>query len=244
MNNANQQNGLISAFQHIAAKKWTFLVMFIMVFVITISICSVTGFIPNPITATSTAPSLVASAAEAAPVVTLTTSPVVVSATDSGAAAPNNGQANMSGDLPVAVKIPTIGVDVTVSNPTTFDVDVLDNYLLKGAARYPSSATLSQNGTVILFGHSSYLPIVNNKAFKTFDGIQNLKAGDQIEVDSATTKYVYSVQTVEKKDSTSDGIALSSTGHELVLATCDSFTKKTDRFVVTSTLVGSYPLGS
>jgi sortase (surface protein transpeptidase) len=55
---------------------------------------------------------------------------------------------------------------------------------------------------------------------------------------------VYAVDSVQQMSATSDAIPLTSTGYTLTLATCDSFGKKTDRFVVTATLVGSYALGS
>jgi sortase (surface protein transpeptidase) len=60
-----------------------------------------------------------------------------------------------------------------------------------------------------------------------------------------TKEYVYAVTSVQQESAASnDSIPLTTTGHTLTLATCDSFGKKTDRFVVTSTLVGSYALGT
>jgi LPXTG-site transpeptidase (sortase) family protein len=238
MNNTHTQNGPVSVFQRISTRKYSFLAVFILVGLVTVSICSATGFIPNPPAAASSTPATTTTE----PMLTLGTSPLIASADTSGAIPAN--LVNMAGELPTQIKIASIGLSTTVSNPDTTDVEALDSYLLKGAARYPSSATLGQEGNMILFGHSSYLPIVNNKAFKSFNGIQNLKAGDQIEVYSAQHKFVYAVQTVQKMDANSDGIALTNKGYTLTLATCDSFTKKTDRFVVTATLVGSYPLGS
>lgn len=142
-------------------------------------------------------------------------------------------------ELPTKVEIPAISLSQPVSNPTSLNVEVLDRALLAGPARYPSSSKLGEAGTVIIFGHSSYLPIVNNKAYKAFDGIQKLKAGDQIMVTGTAHTYVYAVQTVEKKNATEDAIPLSTDGSTLVLATCDSFGQKTDRFIVTATLVGT-----
>ena len=150
----------------------------------------------------------------------------------------------MNGELPVKISIASIGLSAKISNPATTDVNALDQYLLSGAARYPTSSTLDQEGNVILFGHSSYLPVVVNKAYKTFDGIQKLKAGDEIKVYSATHVYTYAVTSVAQQSATSDGIPLTTSGHILTLATCDSFGQKTDRFVVTATLVGSSALGS
>lgn len=203
-----------------------------------------TGFVPDniaPNTAVATA---------AASGVTLENSPIIAgvpltnAANNSGVSANTNGALNMNGELPTRVVIPSIGVNTLVTNPDTLNVDALDSYLSYSAARYPTSATLDQQGNVIIFGHSSYLPVVINQHYKTFDGIQNLKPGDLIDVYSATNEYVYSVDTEQKESELTDGIPLTTTGHTLTLSTCDSFTTKTDRFIVTATLVSSSPLGS
>lgn len=146
--------------------------------------------------------------------------------------------------LPVRVKAKDINLDVQVHNPTSTNVDALDQALLSGAARYPTSAKLGEIGTVLLFGHSSYLPIVHNQAYKAFDGIQNLKTGQIISVYSASAEYRYKVVGVRLADATQDVVELASSGKHLTLVTCDSFSKKTDRFVVTADFVGTYALAS
>jgi LPXTG-site transpeptidase (sortase) family protein len=145
-------------------------------------------------------------------------------------------------ESPVRVVAKSINLDVTVANPTSTDVSVLDAALLKGAVRYPTSALLGQNGTVLIFGHSSYLPIVGNQAYKTFDGIQDLKTGDTVSVFSPTMEYRYTVTSVKVADATQDTVALDATGQHLTLVTCDSFAQKTNRFVVTADLQGTYSL--
>jgi len=143
-------------------------------------------------------------------------------------------------EQPVRIAAKSIGLDVSIKNPASTDVAVLDQALLSGAARYPTSALLGQDGTVLLFGHSSYLPVVHNQAYKAFDGIQNLKAGEVVSVYSATVEYRYKVVGVALADAEQDVIQLSSNGKHLTLVTCDSFSKKTARFVVTADFVGSY----
>ena len=101
-----------------------------------------------------------------------------------------------------------------------------------------------QEGTVLLFGHSSYLPIVHNQSYKAFDGIQNLKTGDIISVFSNNHEYRYSVVGVKLADASQDVIELPQTGKHLTLVTCDSFASKSNRFVVTADLVGTYTLAS
>ncbi len=150
-----------------------------------------------------------------------------------------------AGEAPVRITIDSIGLDAAVANPMTTDADVLDQALLRGAVRWPASAGLGVDGTVLLFGHSSYLPIVRNLAYKTFDGIQKLKTGDEISVYSSTTEYRYrvtGVRTANVGDSNTNTIPLPADSPHLTLITCDSFTTKSDRFVVTADLAGSYTL--
>lgn len=224
-----------SAMTRVYNKKFSFLVVFGIVFLVMLSILGAFGFTPDSPSSTDTQ-------VADAPVATVTTSSLMLGP---AAAVSNTAAATQTqGEVPVKVVVSKIGLSQTVANPTTTNVEALDQYLLKGAVRYPTSATLGQEGTVILFGHSSYLPVVHNQAYKAFDGIQNLKSGDEIDVYSVDQKYVYSVTNVQQMSATSDGIPLTTSGHTLTLATCDSFGQKTDRFVVTATLVGSYALGS
>lgn len=145
---------------------------------------------------------------------------------------------------PVRVVATSIGLDVAVVNPTTTDTTTLDNALEKGAVHYPTSAPLGVDGTVYLFGHSSYLPVVYQQYYKTFDGIQNLKVGDTVSVYSATTEYRYTVTNVSVADATQDVVQLPTDGKHLVLSTCDSFADTTNRFVVTADFVGAYTLAT
>ncbi|MDE2212931.1 MAG: sortase [Patescibacteria group bacterium] len=150
-------------------------------------------------------------------------------------------------EQPVRIVIDSISLDVAVSNPTSTNVGVLDSWLLKGAVRYPTSALLGQFGTVLLFGHSSYLTIPGDQPYKTFDGIQNLRTGDEISVYSSTKEYRYRVTGVRQanvNDQNTSTIELPSNGQFLTLITCDSFATKSDRFVVTAQFVGTYSLAS
>lgn len=201
-------------------KKWSFLAAFLAVFFVTFSTLATLDLLPE--------------APAKDPEVEIAVSPSSLGAA-AIMAAPENA---------VRVEIPSVGINVTIKNPASTDVAVLDEALLTGAVRYPASAKLGEEGNTILFGHSSYLPIVNNKAFKAFNEIQNLEKGDRITVYGETMAYVYAVKTVAEADAESDAIPLTKTGHTLTLATCDSFGKKTDRFIVVADLVESYPLAS
>ncbi len=144
--------------------------------------------------------------------------------------------------LPEKISIPKINLAVVVANPATADPAILDENLLYGAVRYPNSGTLGQAGkNMVIFGHSSYLPVVHNKAYKAFDGIQNLAHGDQILVSGNGKTYVYEVETVAQASTATDGIPVEVQGSKLTLVTCDSFKTKSDRFVVVAHLVESYP---
>lgn len=143
-------------------------------------------------------------------------------------------------ELPMKIEIPSIDLSATIANPETTDIPTLDHALLSGAVRYPTSGKLGQDNTnVVLFGHSSYLPIVHNQAFKAFNGIQKLHTGDSIIVYSSGTAYTYVVKSVSKESANDAGIPLVVTGRQLTLATCDSFAKKSDRFVVVADFVES-----
>ena len=145
-------------------------------------------------------------------------------------------------ELPVRVAAKSIGLDNTVLNPESTGVAELDAALLKGTVRYPTSALLGVDGTTLIFGHSSYLPIVRNKNYKAFNGIQKLKAGDTVSVYSSTREYRYVVVGVRLANADEDVVELPSNGKYLALLTCDSFGTKSDRFVVTADFVGAYEL--
>lgn len=147
---------------------------------------------------------------------------------------------SVSPQLPSRIVAKKIGLDRPVLNPMTTDYEELDEQLLKGTVRYPNSAMLGVEGTVLIFGHSSYLPIVSNSNFKAFNGIQKLKAGDTVSVYSGTIEYRYTVTGVRLANANEDVVELPQTGKHLVLVTCDSFGTKSDRFVVTADFVGVY----
>jgi len=204
--------GLVKASRTAYTQKWRFLVVFVCVLFTTVSVAAQYDILPNPPKAETVAIDPKALAAAPAEV---TTSP----------------------ELPTKIEIPAIGLTQNVSNPNTTDVEKLDNALLTGPVRYPTSSKLGEAGNVIIFGHSSYLPIVRNQAFKAFDGIQKLKEGDLIKVTGNGHVYTYAVETVTTENATEAAIPLTVQGSKLTLATCDSFGEKTDRFVVTATLV-------
>lgn len=216
----NQTVQLIRAFGRAYAQKWSFLATFLAVFFVSFATLATLDIVPE-------APEKMVADAVEVPTSSLAAGVVL--------SQPEN---------PVRIEIPAIGMDVKIKNPETTNVAVLDEALLSGAVRYPTSAKLGEEGNTILFGHSSYLPIVNNEAFKAFNEIQDLNEGDRILVHGETMTYVYAVTQVAEADANDAAIPLTTGGHTLTLATCDSFGKKTDRFIVEANLVESYPFAS
>lgn len=158
--------------------------------------------------------------------------------TPAGAPAPQ--AQNAAAAYPTRVVAKSIGLDVTVVNPDTTDVTQLDKALEDGAVRYPTSALLGQEGTVLLFGHSSYLPVVYHQYYKTFNGIQNLKQGAVVSVYSGGVEYRYTVTGVELANADQDVVELPKSGKHLILVTCDSFATKSTRYIVRADYAGSY----
>ena len=209
---------LIGAAARAYERKWGFLGVSIAVFAVSVFALSVFDLLPSP--RASAEPEVVLSVGTpAAPVIRI--------------------------EDPVEIIIPTIGLKATVANPTSTDIKILDQSLLTGAVRYPTSARLGETGNVVIFGHSSYLPVVGNQAYKAFNGIQKLVAGDSVTVYSSGTAYTYRVRGVASASAASDaGINLAVTGRVLTLATCDSFGAKSDRFIVTADFVESHSIST
>ncbi len=213
---------LVRAWRRAWTKKWRFSALFVVIFVGSIAILAQLDLLPDPPPPAANPTAVIATST---PAVTLSTS------------APQS-----SPESPVKISIPAISLSANIADPTTTNLEALDQLLLKGAVRYPTSALLGQNnGNVVIFGHSSYLPVVYNPAYKTFDGIQKLTTGDLITVYSADRAYEYAVRTVQKENATEAAIPLSVTGQVLTLSTCNVFGQKSDRFVVTADFVGSHP---
>jgi len=142
--------------------------------------------------------------------------------------------------FPDRLVIPSLGKDLPTSNPQSRNIDVLDKALKSAVVRYPDSATLGEKGrNTLIFGHSSKLPIVRNKMYKAFTGIEKLKVGELIQAYSGSDVYSYRVTRVYRADANDDRIALSVPGeNRLTLLTCDTFGKRSDRWIVESELIG------
>lgn len=143
---------------------------------------------------------------------------------------------------PVRVAIPVISVDGKVLNPTSTDLKVLDNALLSGAVRYPGSGDLESDKNIFMFGHSSALPVIHNQAFKMFSRVKELRPNDEIVLYSKSKKYTYLVKSVTLMTASDAYVNLNERGRKLIIATCNSFGTKQDRYVVVADFAGSSPL--
>lgn len=140
---------------------------------------------------------------------------------------------------PVRISIEAIGLDLPVQNPSTRDIAALDELLKDGPARYTDSAKLGSDGNILIFAHSSHLPIVHNQMYRAFNKIPDLVAGDSITLTGEDgAHYLYRVSSVVKADASDASIDLSKApGKRLTLVTCDTLTGKSSRFVLTADFV-------
>ncbi len=143
---------------------------------------------------------------------------------------------------PERVIIDKLEREVAVLNPTSRDIADLDAALLSGVVRHPDSADFSEDGNILILGHSSYLPNVLNKNFQAFNGLHTLTWGDKIRLQSEDTEYVYRVEKVYEAKAAEVVIPETPGEARLTLATCNSFGAKDDRFIVEAVLVSETAL--
>ncbi|MFZ2886316.1 MAG: sortase [Minisyncoccia bacterium] len=148
----------------------------------------------------------------------------------------------VEGVKPDRIIIQEIGLDLKVSNPETRSLEMLDAVLKNGPARYVDSARLGEKGNVLIFGHSSHLPVVHNQMYKAFNKIPELESGAIIAVQGGGKEFVYRVSSIKQVNAEEGIIDLSRTSEKLTIVTCDTLTSKSSRFVLEAELIGSYEL--
>ncbi|HEY4495887.1 MAG TPA: sortase [Candidatus Paceibacterota bacterium] len=151
---------------------------------------------------------------------------------------PEEPSTSSAGKQPVRLLIEKISVNVSVENPQSRDTTILDNALLKGVVHYPGSGSLESNTNMFLFGHSTNWAVVNNQAFKSLNRLNELQLGDEIKLFSDKKEYRYQVIKVELVDQNEALVKFETGKRKLTLSTCDTFGKRTNRFVVTADFVG------
>jgi len=135
------------------------------------------------------------------------------------------------GENPVRIVIDKIGVDSIISNPNTTNIATLDEYLKQGAVRYPGSGLIG-SGNMFIFAHSTGIKVVQNQAYKAFNGLKDLESGDIIKVYGAAKVYQYRVSSVTLVDESRALVEFSDNKNMLTLSTCNTFGAKSERYVV------------
>lgn len=217
--------GFATALRTIFRNKWKFLAFSVLVFVLFVWVLARLDLLPEEATSGRPSTVTIASAVAAFPVSADEKDEVVL-------------------EKPVRVVAKSVGVDVNVNNPYKTDIYSLDQSLLSGVVRYPTSGVLGENGNVVIFGHSSYLPVVKNDNFKAFNGLEKLTAGEIIQVYGEDRVYEYAVERVYEADATDTRIPLTKDSKKLTLSTCNSFGDLDDRYVVEAYFVGSKKISS
>lgn len=210
--------------------KSVFLAASVLIFFLTLSAADSIGFVPDYIDGT----------AEDAPVVAESLSSQSVALSN----LPELGTADATPALPERIVIPAIELDLAIQNPDTRNIEALDELLKQGPARYVDSSEVGVvGGNVLIFAHSSNLPVVRNPMFKAFNKIPELKAGDSVSLYADGKKYLYIVTSVKKVAASDTRIDMSPTlGTRLTLVTCDTLTSKDARYVLEASFIGAYEI--
>src|SRR3989344_5269765 len=182
------------------APKRVFFAAVVVIFVLTLAAADSIGFVPNYIDGSTSG----------------TGSKIALSNLPQLGLPAQAGEENETGTLPHRIVISAINMDLPIQNPATKDIGALTEVLKSGPARYVDSAKLGEKGNMLLFGHSSQLPVVRNQMYKAFNNISKLEEGDANEdvIDLSRTK-----------------------GTRLTLITCNTLGEKTARWIVEAELV-------
>ncbi|MES2135391.1 MAG: sortase [Patescibacteria group bacterium] len=215
-------------------RPWEFLTVFLVLFFAISVVLFAIDFVPESPGAISNTSNI----AEASTVTFQASAPIAEEAEVKTVSAKQVAAVSKIANAPVRLVIPKVGIDTPIGNPSSTKVEALDSALLHGAVRYPGSALLGEDGTVFIFGHQSYLPVVKNQAFKAFNGLQNVRPGDEVLVYSSDSTYRYRIVSIDYVDAGDAEVALGVGAPTLTLVTCDSFGKqKTKRYEVKADLI-------
>src|SRR3989344_9240873 len=140
--------------------------------------------------------------------------------------------------------IESIGLDSAIIFQSSSDLAVLNESLLKGVVHFPKSAFPGQDGTVLIFGHSTTKLPAKNKNYAVFNHLKDLERGDVVKIQSGDQEYRYSVLSVVLKKASEAEIDLESATPKLILSTCNVLGRKEERFVVEAEFMGSSPIAT
>lgn len=142
-----------------------------------------------------------------------------------------------AGELPLFIEMPSLSIQSAVEAPTVMTVSVLDAALNRGPVYYQGSGSPGERN-MLIFGHSTGFSVVRNQAYKVFNNIKNAKAGALIYVRTSSGVHTYKTLNVKKVSKYNAWIQFNSAKPLLTLATCDSFGKASDRWVLEAEYIG------
>lgn len=143
--------------------------------------------------------------------------------------------------MPVTLSIPGVDIRVPIVNPEKTDIKTLDAALTNGVVHYPGSGLPGEKSNVLFFGHSSNLPVVNNPAYKALNGLEYVKLGDDVFVETKNIIYHYRISAIRLTTAEEELISFRSDRRMITISTCNTFGLKSERFVAEAILVGSKP---
>jgi len=138
---------------------------------------------------------------------------------------------NGSYTRPDRIIVDKVGIDSVIEKPDSINVSVLDNSLNKGAVHYPGSGTV-EKGNIFLFGHSTNWNVVQNEAYKTFNGLEKLEKNDEITIEANGELFIYKVTSVVLVDAENALVEFDNSKRTLTVSTCNTFGEKQERWVV------------
>lgn len=138
---------------------------------------------------------------------------------------------------PLSIDIPDYNIHSSIESPMNTDVKVLDSALMRAAVYYPGSG-FPGSDNMLIFGHSTGFKVVINKAYQVFNNIKTVKPGTLIYVKTQSAVHVYKTRDVKKVSKYTAWIQFKSNTPMLTLSTCDSFGKRSDRYVLEADYVG------
>lgn len=143
-------------------------------------------------------------------------------------------------EAPQFLEVPSLNISTKIESPETTSVSVLDAALQRAAVYYQGSGTPGSRN-MLIFGHSTGFSVVRNPAYKVFNTIKNAKVGELVYVRTVSGIHTYKVTGVKRVSKYNTWIDFESSKAKLTLATCDSFGKASDRWVLEADYVGFTP---
>ncbi len=149
---------------------------------------------------------------------------------------------SVAAEAPQYLEVPSLGISTKIESPETTSVSVLDAALQRAAVYYQGSGTPG-NRNMLIFGHSTGFSVVRNPAYKVFNTIKNAKVGELVYVRTFSGTHTYKITGVKRVSKYNTWIDFDSAKAKLTLATCDSFGKASDRWVLEADYIGFTPKG-